>query len=207
MLEEAQILRYSRQILLRPVGGAGQERLLDVRVGWDGQGAAAAVAAAYLAAGGSGVEGVPDGGVPVGPGQRGFLFGASHQGAATGPLLRQVLAEFNADALSQGARGAVLSEAPFPPGLESSGTRLCLGAEEGGAVVLLVSADDCRVCLQETCALLQPVPLAQATATGALAALVLQRLALGLAPSEGGWTISSEGRIGARAPTRCSTCR
>lgn len=207
MLEEAQILRYSRQILLRPVGGAGQERLLQLRVGWDGRGAAATVAIAYLAAGGSGVEVVPDSGATVGPDQRGFLFAASQQGAPTGPRLRRELAELNADSLSPGPRGAVLAEAPFRSGPEHGGARLCLGAEAAAAVVVLASADGCRTCLEETCARLQPVPSAQVTATGALAALVLQRLALGLAPPEGAWTISSEGRIGARALHRCAHCR
>ncbi len=225
MLAEAQILRYSRQILLRAVGGAGQERLLQLRVGWDGQGAAAAVAIAYLASGGSGVEIVPDRG---GPAQPGFLFGAPEPGTSTGPQWRQALAELNPDALSPGPRGAILSEAPFareaesepepesesesePEGESEGGIAgrqalLRLGAGEEGAVVLLAPAHGCRTCLEEACARLQPVPGAQATAAGALAALVLQRLALGLTPTEGEWTISPEGRIGARVATRCSRC-
>jgi hypothetical protein len=47
VLTEAQILRYSRQILLREVGGAGQEKLLATPV------QATGVTADLLAAGGS----------------------------------------------------------------------------------------------------------------------------------------------------------
>lgn len=52
-LREDQILRYSRQILLREVGGRGQQRLLDAPVSLDGASDVLDVAAAYLAASGT----------------------------------------------------------------------------------------------------------------------------------------------------------
>lgn len=52
-LSEAQIQRYSRQIVLREVGGRGQRQLLDCLVLVEGQGAALDVAVAYVAAAGS----------------------------------------------------------------------------------------------------------------------------------------------------------
>lgn len=52
-LREDQILRYSRQILLREVGGRGQQKLLDAPVTLDGASEALDVAAAYLAASGT----------------------------------------------------------------------------------------------------------------------------------------------------------
>lgn len=55
-LSEAQIQRYSRQILLKEVGGTGQLRLLGAAVEVWGEGSALDVAAAYLAAGGSPVR-------------------------------------------------------------------------------------------------------------------------------------------------------
>lgn len=53
MLREDQIQRYSRQILLREVGGRGQQKLLATPVGVHGASPALDVAIAYLAAGGS----------------------------------------------------------------------------------------------------------------------------------------------------------
>ena len=52
-LTEEQIVRFSRQILLRDVGGKGQERLLGAAVSVEGEGAAVTSAIDYLQAGGS----------------------------------------------------------------------------------------------------------------------------------------------------------
>jgi molybdopterin/thiamine biosynthesis adenylyltransferase len=53
-LTETQIERYSRHILLKEVGGIGQERLLSASAHVLGTGIAAEEAAVYLAAGGVG---------------------------------------------------------------------------------------------------------------------------------------------------------
>ncbi len=58
MLEDAQIERYSRQIILPQVGGKGQERLLRSQVYVDGDGLPAAAALFYLVAAGVGTLGV-----------------------------------------------------------------------------------------------------------------------------------------------------
>lgn len=55
-LSEPQILRYSRQILLKEIGGVGQSRLLGAAVAIDAEGPAFVTAGAYLAAGGSPVR-------------------------------------------------------------------------------------------------------------------------------------------------------
>jgi ThiF family len=60
MLSDAQIERYSRQILLPEVGGRGQERLLAARVALAGTGDAAAVAATLLGRAGIGHLGLLD---------------------------------------------------------------------------------------------------------------------------------------------------
>jgi hypothetical protein len=52
-LAEADLLRYSRQILVPEIGGVGQERLRACPVVLVGQGAGQRVAAEYLAAGGT----------------------------------------------------------------------------------------------------------------------------------------------------------
>jgi len=60
VLTEQQIERYSRQIILQQVGGAGQERLLSSRVLIIGAGGLGAPAALYLAAAGVGIIGIMD---------------------------------------------------------------------------------------------------------------------------------------------------
>ena len=59
-LNEQQIERYSRQIILEEVGGAGQKKLLSSKVLIVGAGGLGAPAALYLAAGGIGEIGVVD---------------------------------------------------------------------------------------------------------------------------------------------------
>ncbi len=58
MLEDVQIERYSRQIILPQVGGKGQEKLLRSQVYVDGDGLLTAVALFYLAAAGVGTIGM-----------------------------------------------------------------------------------------------------------------------------------------------------
>jgi molybdopterin/thiamine biosynthesis adenylyltransferase len=59
-LTEQQIIRYSRQIILEEVGGAGQEKLLRSKVLIVGAGGLGAPAALYLAAAGVGTIGIVD---------------------------------------------------------------------------------------------------------------------------------------------------
>lgn len=59
-LNDAQIIRYSRQIILKEVGGAGQEKLLSAKVLIIGAGGLGAPAALYLAAAGVGTIGIVD---------------------------------------------------------------------------------------------------------------------------------------------------
>jgi molybdopterin/thiamine biosynthesis adenylyltransferase len=60
-LSEQQIERYSRHILLDPIGGAGQEKLLASKVLIVGAGGLGSPAALYLAAAGVGTIGLLDG--------------------------------------------------------------------------------------------------------------------------------------------------
>src|SRR5262249_48767329 len=123
-LTEAQVVRYSRQILLAPVGGVGQERLLAAGVHVQGHGQALATAAAYLAAGGTRVEGRR----AITDAQRGFLFtavdvqesGQGSSGSSTAsPRLDErgkarwsfALKQLNPDASSTDLRG-MLAELP-----------------------------------------------------------------------------------------------
>ncbi|HJQ84955.1 MAG TPA: ThiF family adenylyltransferase, partial [Candidatus Binatia bacterium] len=54
VLSDAQLERYSRQVLLAGVGGSGQRRLLDARVAVAGDGGAVATAVTLLARAGVG---------------------------------------------------------------------------------------------------------------------------------------------------------
>jgi len=60
MLTESQIERYSRHIILKEVGGQGQQKLLDGKVLIIGAGGLGAPVALYLAAAGVGTIGVAD---------------------------------------------------------------------------------------------------------------------------------------------------
>ena len=57
---ESQIERYSRQIILKEIGGKGQKRLLDAKVVIIGAGGLGSPAAYYLAAAGLGTIGIVD---------------------------------------------------------------------------------------------------------------------------------------------------
>jgi len=60
MLTEAQIERYSRHIMLKEVGGKGQQKLLDAKVLIIGAGGLGSPVALYLAAAGVGTIGIAD---------------------------------------------------------------------------------------------------------------------------------------------------
>src|SRR5512136_2725086 len=60
MLTEEQIQRYSRHIILKEVGGKGQQKLLDSKVLIIGAGGLGAPIALYLAAAGVGIIGIAD---------------------------------------------------------------------------------------------------------------------------------------------------
>ena len=83
-LSENQIVRYGRQILLRDVGGRGQERLLASPVRVIGSGPEIDDAVAYLVAGGTPVE-------LVGPPSRGFFSGVRLEPLTAAPVVELVL--------------------------------------------------------------------------------------------------------------------
>ena len=60
-LSDEDVLRYSRQIILKEVGGIGQEKIIKAKVLIVGAGGLGAPAALYLASAGVGTIGIIDG--------------------------------------------------------------------------------------------------------------------------------------------------
>lgn len=193
-LQEDQIVRFSRQILLREVGGAGQLRLLAATARAAGEGPALATAAAYLTAGGSPVSGPSR---PLSSSERGFLTEWPRQpGAAV---------------VDDGCRNVIRSEQGFG---------IWLGGAGDSGVIVFAGDDSCRACLDAHLETLGAVPEAVADLVGAIAALQHQRHALGLPGLSGDANPSvshgcGEGRIEVRASgevdvqsfARCEACR
>ncbi|HEX8823575.1 MAG TPA: ThiF family adenylyltransferase [Archangium sp.] len=180
-LREDQILRYSRQILLREVGGRGQEKLLGGGVRLVATGPAGLTAAAYVAAGGTAVEA---GAEPLSPGAEGFLVSAGEVGRPAAEVLGRVLPDVNADALPPRGTGRL---AELPAEWDGEGPWVALGGDGTRGVVVFRGTGGCAGCFAATTATLGAPPIgALGVGLGALGALILQRLLLGLGPALGG---------------------
>ncbi|NBD12146.1 HesA/MoeB/ThiF family protein [Corallococcus silvisoli] len=201
-LREDQILRYSRQILLRDVGGRGQEALLSGGARVDGLGASGLTAAAYLAGGGTPVTGV--GTLTMGPWSPGFLASAHDVGRPVPEVLARVVPEVNPDAVGTPG-GGLLAE--LPAAWSGEGPWVALGGDGARGAVVFRGADGCVWCFGETVRHLgTPPDGALGVALGALGALVFQRLRLGLGPALGGKWLGAPGAMSDLEPRRCSRC-
>ena len=119
-LRDDQVVRYSRQLLLREVGGAGQRALLSAAVSTRGRGPALEVAVAYLAASGVAVHAAPGAGG----------FGA-----------------LNPDAQQpEGRHVTVLLGTPPAPQASWQGPAVWMGAVGDTLRLLLLSAEGCGAC-------------------------------------------------------------
>jgi hypothetical protein len=163
MLTDAQVERYSRQILLPEVGGRGQERLLAARVVLAGAGTAAEAAATLLARAGVGALDLID----------------ELDAPASSPECRVGRHAGRADAdvvVDLGGAAAVAAALGAPAGL--AGRAVVVGRQRGAAVVVAVLVGrPCIACIPpaalepgngtaDTPALARPTALA----LGALAA-------------------------------------
>lgn len=186
-LSDRQIERYSRQILLREVGGTGQKALLAARVLIVGSGAALETALTYLAGAGIGILDV--------------LRDAASGAASELPFapIRDRNAEVQ---LGEPERASVVagdydllvvlrggpasaSAAALPPGRPRAG-EIALQADAGGRLALTIVPDGagcvaCRTPASEGGSAKPGAPDVGASASaGALAALVVCRWLLGL---------------------------
>lgn len=190
-LSESEIRRYSRQILVAEIGGAGQERLLATGALVVGSGPCAMTALAYLGAGG----------VPAWPSvetaaaaSRGFLVA----GADLNATLRQANPELPAATRSAGA----LVEAPLQPA--GPAPWVAMGTRADRAVVLARAEGGCPACfLKSLSELSSPPEGALSVAVGAAAALVFQRVVLGLSEPLEALTLGPDGSVSRDGLSRC----
>ncbi|PTL85414.1 ThiF family adenylyltransferase [Vitiosangium sp. GDMCC 1.1324] len=200
-LREEQILRYSRQILLREVGGRGQEKLLSGGVRLKATGVAGLTAAAYVVAGGTAVEAGPE---SLAPGAEGFLVPAEDVGRPASEVLARVLPDVNADALAGHGTGRL---AELPAAWDGEGPWVALGGDGTRGVVIFRGAGGCVGCFEATTAAWGAPPKgALGVGLGALGALILQRLLLGLGPALGACTWEAPGVMTDLPVRRCGRC-
>ncbi|GEN09827.1 hypothetical protein SAMN05443572_107267 [Myxococcus fulvus] len=202
-LREDQIQRYSRQILLRDVGGRGQEALLTGPSRVDATGASGMTAAAYLAGGGTPVAGV--GSLTLGPWAPGFLVSAQDVGQPVPETLAREVPALNPDAANPERRGGLLAELPTAWSGEAPWVALCGDGARAG--VVFRGSEGCVWCFGETVRHLgSPPDGALGVALGALGAMIFQNLRLGLAPSLGGRWLVPPGGLEEMELRRCSRC-
>lgn len=152
-LREDQIQRYSRQILLKEVGGRGQSRLLDAVVTVEGQSHALDVAVAELGASGTPLID------PAGPERTGFLAGTT-------------LEALSPDAVAAPTRAVAGWLGPFSGGAAAPVACFRVGVSAGAIVGVPAHAP-----WPEHVPSAHP---AEPVTAGSLAALIVQRFALGL---------------------------
>jgi [CysO sulfur-carrier protein]-S-L-cysteine hydrolase len=187
-LREDQVQRYARAILLGPVGGRGQEKLLATGARLTADGPCLITAAAYLAAGGTPVAGpIPE----LAPEEAGFLAPEPGRPAA----LVDAVASLNADAAAEPRRWGTLLSLPGDPALHLR-PLVAVGSRGDAALLWAAGGDACAACLAE--ALLgagAPPEGAAAAQAGALAALLFERLVLELGPPLSGMAVDSGGTV------------
>ena len=201
-LSEAQILRYSRQILLKDVGGRGQEALLEGGARLEASGPAGLTAAAYLAGGGTPVVATE---TPLAPAAVGFLVSAEDVGQPASTVLSRVLPDVNPDAVAAQGTGRL---AELPSAWSGEAPWVALGGDGSRGAVVFRGSQGCVWCFGETVRTLRPPPLGVlGLALGTLGALVFQRLRLGLGEPLGGRWLVAPGQLAELDIHRCVRCR
>lgn len=185
-LREDQIQRYSRQILLKEVGGRGQARLLANRVRVQGAGPAFDVAVAYLAASGTPVRVDRQvAGFVGGTGLETYAPDAVLEAPLTGwlgPLDELRSAQVSLFRVALGRATVVALPAGQPAGALDDVQRVEASVFRVAPAVALPAGQPAGRLDEPTGATAEPVTL------GALAALTAQRLALGLETGPAWWT-------------------
>ncbi|HLL54369.1 MAG TPA: ThiF family adenylyltransferase [Myxococcaceae bacterium] len=204
-LSEEQILRYSRQILLKEVGGVGQERLRDNGAALTGTGSAQLTAAAYLGAGGSAL-GFSNRKAQAG--EEGFLLSAADVGQPLREPLSAALEDVNPDALEpgEGQQGRV---GELPASFGGPPPWVVIGWSGRKAGVVFRSEDGCGACFVENGGQMSKLshPGASSVMAGAVAALAYQRMVLGISPPLGGVWVEEDGTLTPFELRKCQSCQ
>src|SRR5688500_10724077 len=145
-LKERQVKRYARQVLLKEVGGRGQEALLSTGAAVLGTGAAQAVALAYAAAAGAPIR-VPQNRA-VEPSEVGFLLDAQDIGQPLGTLLEGALKDLNPDSVQKPAAAGLLGELPAQVSVPPPWVLIGWSGERGA--VLYRTDDGCAACFMHS---------------------------------------------------------
>jgi len=167
MLTDAQVERYSRQIILPEVGGRGQERLFGARVAVAGAGPAAAAAATLLGRAGVGTLDLSAG---VGPLPE--LSPDCRPSSSEGPAADVAVGLLELGAIDDGAPA---HGAPF--GLEAARRPFVLGLFAGDRILVATLVG--RPCMRCWGQALAPGELGGARAVGGAGHAAPARLVLG----------------------------
>ncbi len=191
--------RYARAILLKEVGGRGQTALLSTGARLAHGGPALLTAAAYLAAAGTPVDGPPS---TLAPEDTGFLVRAGEVGLPARPTVRLGLAGLIPDAVSLPTHSGTL--VALPDGCEGPRPLVAVGRRDTRWVLWAAGAEACGSCLAEVVRGAEaPGTGPEAIQAGALAALLFQRLVLGLAAPLSGLEVGRDGRMEVLAAPPC----
>lgn len=197
-LREDQVQRYSRAILLGPVGGRGQEALLATGARFTARGPCLLTAAAYLAAGGTPVAGPS---AMLAPEEAGFLAaGEPGRAAAFGAALSAL----NPDAAAEPRAWGTILALPGEPGALPR-PLVAVGTCADASLLWAAGRDACPDCLAAAVQGSGPPPEgAAAVQVGALAAVLFERLVLGLGPPLLGLAVDARGTLELVPPSACS---
>lgn len=203
-LSDEQVVRYSRQILLKEVGGTGQEQLRRSGVALTGLGSAQSVAAAYLAAGGTALA---FSNRNVDPSEVGFLLQAADVGKPAKAALWTALQDANPDAVKPG-EGQQGRLGELPASFGGPTPWVAVGWSGRSGAVVFRSEKGCGACFVENGSVLSNGPAnASSVMLGAMAALVFQRLVLGISPDLGGVWVEEDGTVKPFEVKKCKNCQ
>ena len=139
-ISDEQLERYSRQIVLREIGGEGQKRLLSTHVAVIGAGGIGCPAIQYLAAAGVGrLTVIDDDEVSLANLQRQILFGQVDVGRGKAEVAGEAVGRLNADITFEGKRERLT---PHNVAALLDGAELVLDGSDNFATRLVVS-DHC----------------------------------------------------------------
>lgn len=231
MLTDLQIERYARHVLLREVGGVGQERLLAARVAVAGLGPAGAWATAYLALAGVGRLELWDA-AAVGEEDLAPLLGPAALGRRRDEAMVAAVAAYNPDVVATAARpsssadvmvladlalaatGEGAAGEELQPTLPPGGfTMAAFAAGERAIAGMLETDGPCASCVVRTLGTAdRPTPIAALAAGSLVAMAVLTGISTGVGLA-GGFLLSDgaglrrvePGAIGCRHRPRSPT--